>query len=157
MPAPIELGTHSLASTKSIVGISQTESLKFQGFTNIFALAGEISCMAFIDRLGRRWTMIGGMLLHMVTFLVETLLLAYFPPDTTRSGARAAQWAFIVMIWLFNYIFSATAGSLSWIIPGEVFDTRTRSKGVSISTMTSFAFNTMIVSRSHCTSSKFCH
>lgn len=30
------------------------------------------------------------------------------------------------------------------IVPAEIFDTRTRSKGVSIATMTSFAFNTMI-------------
>jgi hypothetical protein len=30
------------------------------------------------------------------------------------------------------------------IIPAEIFDTHTRSKGVSIATMSSFAFNTMI-------------
>lgn len=29
-------------------------------------------------------------------------------------------------------------------VPAEIFDTRTRSKGVAIATMTSFAFNTMI-------------
>lgn len=33
---------------------------------------------------------------------------------------------------------------LSWIIPAEVFDTKTRSKGVSLGVMVSFAFNTMI-------------
>lgn len=33
---------------------------------------------------------------------------------------------------------------MSWIIPAEVFNTATRAKGVSIATMTSFAFNTMI-------------
>ena len=34
--------------------------------------------------------------------------------------------------------------SLLRIIPAEIFDTHTRSKGVSIATMTSYAFNTMI-------------
>ena len=48
------------------------------------------------------------------------------------------------MTWLYNFSFSATCGPLSWIIPAEIFDTRTRSKGVSIATMTSFAFNTLI-------------
>lgn len=48
------------------------------------------------------------------------------------------------MTWLYNFSFSATCGPLSWIIPAEIFDTRTRSKGVSIATMVSFAFNTMI-------------
>lgn len=46
--------------------------------------------------------------------------------------------------WCYNFSFSATCGPLSWIIPAEIFDTRTRAKGVSLATMTSFAFNTMI-------------
>ena len=33
---------------------------------------------------------------------------------------------------------------ISGIVPAEVFDTKTRSKGVSIGVMVSFAFNTMI-------------
>lgn len=33
---------------------------------------------------------------------------------------------------------------MSWIIPAEIFNTATRSKGVSLATMVSFAFNTMI-------------
>lgn len=80
----------------------------------------------------------------MVTFIIATILLAKFPPGmSTNTGA---QWGFIIMTWLYNFSFSCTCGPLSWIIPSEVFDTRTRSKGVSIATMTSFAFNTMIVS-----------
>lgn len=97
--------------------------------------------MMFIDRFGRRWTLITGNLGNMVTFIIATILLAQFPPSTNNSGAH---WGFIIMTWLYNFSFSATCGPLSWIIPAEVFDTRTRSKGVSIATMTSFAFNTMI-------------
>lgn len=33
---------------------------------------------------------------------------------------------------------------MSWIIPAEIFNTTTRTKGVSLATMVSFAFNTMI-------------
>lgn len=33
---------------------------------------------------------------------------------------------------------------MSWIIPAEIFNTATRTKGVSMATMVSFAFNTMI-------------
>lgn len=50
----------------------------------------------------------------------------------------------ILSTWLYNFSFSATCGPLSWVIPAEIFDTRTRAKGVSLATMTSFAFNTMI-------------
>lgn len=48
------------------------------------------------------------------------------------------------MTWCYNFSFSATIGPLTWVICAEIFDTKTRSKGVSIATMTSFAFNTMI-------------
>jgi hypothetical protein len=33
---------------------------------------------------------------------------------------------------------------MSWIIPAEIFNTATRAKGISLATMVSFAFNTMI-------------
>lgn len=46
--------------------------------------------------------------------------------------------------WLYNISFSATCGPLSFIIPAEIFDTHTRSKGVSIAAMISFGFNTLI-------------
>jgi MFS family permease len=48
------------------------------------------------------------------------------------------------MNWVYQVSFSYSCGSLSWIIPAEIFDTKTRSKGVSIGVMVSFAFNTMI-------------
>ena len=80
----------------------------------------------------------------MVCFLIATILLAKFPPTDESVGNRSAQWAFIAFTWIYNYTFSATVGPLSWIVPAEIFDTRTRAKGVSISTMTTFAFNTMI-------------
>lgn len=86
--------------------------------------------------------MICGNIGNCVSFLIATILLARFPPGATNNGA--ASWAFIIMTWLFNFSFSATNGPLSWVIPAEVFDTRTRSKGVSIGVMVSFAFNTMI-------------
>lgn len=98
--------------------------------------------MMFIDRLGRRWPLILGNLGNMVTFIIATILLALFPPGVSTN--IGAQWGFIIMTWVYNFSFSCTCGPLSWIIPAEVFDTRTRAKGVSIATMTSFAFNTMI-------------
>ena len=125
------------------IGISTNDTLKYQAINSVIALIGEFTCMMLIDRLGRRWPLIGGNLGNMVTFIISTILLAKFPPGV--SNDRGAQWAFIIMTWVYNYCFSATCGPLSWIIPAEVFDTRTRAKGVSIATMTSFAFNTMIV------------
>jgi len=97
--------------------------------------------MVLVDRLGRRWTLIGGNLAMCGTFIISTALLAQFPPTSDNDGAH---WAFIVMTWLWTFLFGSTSGPLSWIIPAEIFDTKTRSKGVGIAAMTSFAFNTLI-------------
>ncbi|KAK4508500.1 hypothetical protein PRZ48_002239 [Zasmidium cellare] len=124
------------------IGISGSDTLKYQGISSVIAIIAQFCCILFIDYTGRRWAMIGGNLGNCVTFIIATILLAKFPPGETNN--RAASWGFIVITWIYNFSFSATNGPLSWIVPAEIFDTRTRSKGVSIATMVSFAFNTMI-------------
>lgn len=126
----------------NFTGISGQDTLKYQAINSIIALVAQFLCILLIDKFGRRRPLIGGNLGNMVTFIVATILLAKFPPG--QSTNRGAQWGFIIVTWIYNFSFSATCGPLSWIIPAEVFDTRTRSKGVSLATMTSFAFNTMI-------------
>jgi MFS family permease len=124
------------------MGIAGDETLKYQAISSCLALVAQFLCILFIDRFGRRWTLIWGNLANCVCFIIATILLAKFPPGTTQN--KAAAWGFIIMTWLYNFSFSATCGPLSWIIPAEIFDTKTRSKGVSIACMMSFAFNTMI-------------
>lgn len=119
------------------VGINGQDTLKYQAINSILALLAQASCVLFIDRVGRRWPLICGNLFNCLMFTIATILIALFP------GGEAG-WGFIVVTWLYNISFSATCGPLSWIIPAEIFDTHTRSKGVSITTMISFAFNTMI-------------
>jgi Na+/melibiose symporter-like transporter len=124
------------------MGIAGDDTLKYQAISSIIALIAQFLCILFIDHFGRRWPLILGNLGNMVTFIISTTLLAVFPPGTANNSAAA--WGFIVITWIYNFSFSATCGPLSWIIPAEIFDTKTRSKGVSIATMLSFAFNTMI-------------
>jgi sugar porter (SP) family MFS transporter len=124
------------------IGISSSDTLKYQAYNSIIALFAQFLCMMFIDYTGRRWPLILGNLGNMVTFIIATILLAVYNPQVNPN--KSAAWGFIAMTWLYNFSFSATCGPLSWIIPAEIFDTTTRAKGVSIATMTSFAFNTMI-------------
>jgi MFS family permease len=127
------------------MGISGGDALKYQAYNSIIALAAQALCMLVIDYTGRRWPLILGNLGNCITFIIATILLAKYPADIGQPNTHhSASWAFIAMTWLYNFSFSATCGPLSWIIPAEIFDTRTRAKGVSIATMTSFAFNTMI-------------
>jgi MFS family permease len=124
------------------MGIDGPEALKYQAISSILALCGQALCIAFIDRLGRRWPLILGNLTNCLMFIIATIMLAVFPPG--ENGNKGASWGFIIVTWLYNFSFSSTCGPLSWTIPAEIFDTKTRSKGVSIATMVSFAFNTMI-------------
>lgn len=125
------------------IGIAGDETLRYQAISSVLALVAQFMCILFIDKTGRRWPLICGNLANCLCFIIATILLAKFPPGSDNSNGGAA-WGFIVMTWLYNISFSATCGPLSWIIPAEIFDLKTRSKGVSIATMTSFAFNTMI-------------
>jgi sugar porter (SP) family MFS transporter len=124
------------------MGITGHEALKYQAISSVLALIAQFTCILFIDRFGRRWPLILGNLTNMVMFIIATILLAVFPPGTTEN--TTAAWGFIVVTWLYNISFSATCGPLSWIIPAEIFDTKTRTKGVALATMVSFGLNTMI-------------
>ena len=125
-----------------LIGISGSNALKYQAYNSIIALFAQWICIMVIDYTGRRWTIIIGMIFNGIFFIIATALLAHFNPQTNYN--YNASWGFIAMTWLYNFSFSWTCGPLSWIIPAEIFDTATRAKGVSIATMTSFAFNTLI-------------
>ncbi|KAF5013377.1 hypothetical protein FDECE_624 [Fusarium decemcellulare] len=125
------------------IGISGSDTLRYQAISNIFALVAQALCMGTVDYTGRRWPLILGNVGNCISFTVATCLLALFPPGEGASNT-SASWAFIVMTWMYNFCFSATCGPLSWIIPAEIFDTKTRAKGVSIATMVNTAFNAMI-------------
>ncbi|KAG5979054.1 hypothetical protein E4U55_005619 [Claviceps digitariae] len=126
------------------IGITGDETLRYQMISSVIALVAQFCCMMLIDKTGRRWPLISGNFFNGLTFIIATVLLAQFPPGSADSGGGAAGWGFIVVTWIYNFSFSSTCGPLSWIIPAEIFDMKTRSKGVSIATMASFAFNTMI-------------
>ncbi|RDW56780.1 hypothetical protein BP6252_13964 [Coleophoma cylindrospora] len=122
------------------IGINGTDTLRYQAINSVIGLLGEFLIMLFVDKVGRRTIIIWGNLAMCLTYIISTILLEQYPPSNNNTGAH---WAFVVMTWVFNFTF-ASMGSLSWIIPAEIFDTVTRSKGVAIAAMISFAFNTMI-------------
>ncbi|RPB00986.1 putative MFS sugar transporter [Choiromyces venosus 120613-1] len=124
------------------IGLSTERTLLYQAINSIIALIGQFLCILFIDYFGRRRPLILGNLGNAATFIAGMILLAIFPPGS--ANPRSAQIGSIATTWIYNFSFSATCGPLSWVIPSEVFNTATRSRGVSLATMASFAMNTMI-------------
>lgn len=125
------------------LNIGTTDSLKYQAISNVLSVLAQLCTVLFIDKIGRRWPLIIGNFINGVCFVIVTAAIASFP-KASSSAQNALGWVFIVVNWFYQVSFSFTCGSLSWIIPAEVFDTKTRSKGISIGVMASFAFNTMI-------------
>jgi hypothetical protein len=125
------------------LNIGTTDSLKYQAISNVLSVLAQLCTVLFIDRIGRRWPLIIGNLINCACFIIVTAVQASFP-NARPSVQNSLGWVFIVINWCYQVSFSFTCGSLSWIIPAEVFDTKTRSKGISIGVMVSFAFNTMI-------------
>lgn len=125
------------------VGVGTSQALLYQGISYLWGIAGQLGTVLFIDRIGRRWTLIVGNLVCSLSFIVTSAAIAKFP-HVGPSAQHSLLWAFLVFGWMFQFAFSMCCGSLSWVIPSEIFDTKTRAHGVAIGCLVSFAFNTMI-------------
>ena len=97
-----------LTPFKKQIGITGTQTLKYQAINSVIGLLGEALIMLFVDKIGRRTIIIWGNLAMCSTFVVSTILLARFPPSADNKGAH---WGFIIMTWVFNFTF-ASMGSL---------------------------------------------
>lgn len=93
------------------MGIGKEQTFQYQGISSVLALLAQMACIACIDKVGRRWAMIGGNLFNCLFFIIATIMLAMFPPGATNN--TSASWAFIAVTWLYNISFSATNGPLS--------------------------------------------
>jgi len=99
-----------------LVGIGTGQALKYQGISSALGLLGEACCMLTVDKIGRRWTLIGFNLLNMCTFIGATAIIGYYPlTGAAASVPTSAAYAFIAMTILYNFSFSWGCGPLSWV------------------------------------------
>ena len=75
-----------------LMGITGGDTLKYQAISSVLALIAQLCCIIFIDRFGRRWTLIGGNLLNCVFFIVASksylaikTVADHFYSDITRQ------------------------------------------------------------------------
>ena len=102
-----------------LVGIGTGQALKYQGISSALGLLGEACCMLTVDKIGRRWTLIGFNLLNMCTFIGATAIIGYYPlTGAAASVPTSAAYAFIAMTILYNFSFSWGCGPLSWVSNG---------------------------------------
>ena len=89
----INIGRQIFAS----IGIGPATTLGLQIGNSVIALIGEILCIIFIDKLGRRWPLITANALSSLTFVIGTCVIAIFPAGSNNQNAERA---FVSMTWL---------------------------------------------------------
>ncbi len=111
-----------------------------------------IPAILFIDRWGRRPTMLVGAFLMAVWLFINAGLLANYStkprPEqnfTSKSESMsivgAPAKAVIACTYLFVASYAPTWGPASWIYPSELYPLRVRGKAVSLCTSANWAFN----------------
>ncbi|KAF8866681.1 putative high-affinity glucose transporter [Acephala macrosclerotiorum] len=110
-----------------------------------------VPALLFVDRWGRRPTLLVGAFLMMVWLFINAGLLASYGkvpyknqfPSAAESisitGAPAK--AVIACTYLFVASFAPTWGPVSWIYPPELYPLRVRGKAVALSTSANWIFN----------------
>ncbi|WVR04202.1 hypothetical protein IAU60_001202 [Kwoniella sp. DSM 27419] len=129
------------ASVYQSVGFTANTSLLINSINNINGLLGEICCILLVDRVGRRFPLIWGNLLAGTCFAVATALAKQFYDGV---GTRGQGIGFVAVLFVYNFIFSACIGPLSWVYPVEIMNTSIRAKATALTTMAAWIANFMI-------------
>lgn len=120
------------------LGYTSTSSLFIQALYGALALFWNTVCLGVVDRIGRRKLLIPSMIGMGTALCVEATLVRYFDLQTTSN--QNALRASVAMNFVFS-VFYTSLGVISWVYPAELFTTRMRARGTSLSTLTNWASN----------------
>nr|XP_018263395.1 glucose transporter [Kwoniella dejecticola CBS 10117]OBR85553.1 glucose transporter [Kwoniella dejecticola CBS 10117] len=123
------------------VGFSAHTSLLINSLNNVNGLLGEVACVLLIDKVGRRFPLIAGNTLSGICFAIATGLARKF---ATGGGSRGEGIGFVAVLFVYNFVFSACIGPLSWIYPVEIMNTAIRAKATAMTSMAAWIANFMI-------------
>lgn len=117
----------------------------------IINVAMTVPALLWVDRWGRRPTLLVGAFLMMTWLFINAALLAVYSreplpnefPSASESMAinGAPAKALIACTYLFVASFACTWGPVSWIYPPELYPLRVRGKAVALSTSSNWIFN----------------
>ncbi|KAJ1664583.1 hypothetical protein IW140_005017 [Coemansia sp. RSA 1813] len=126
-------------------------SLLAQGVNGVINMLATIPAILFIDRWGRRWTVMAGSLGCAITYFVQAVATGATQHKTTDPDGslnlnlpKGVSYLVIVMVYLFVISFAMSWGPIGWIYPSEIFPMHIRSKANSITTASNWLFNFVI-------------
>lgn len=112
-----------------------------------------LPAIIYIDRWGRRPSLLIGSLFMMIFFFITGALQAVYGqesavPDSNITwivkNNKAASAAIVACSYLVVATFATTWGSASWCYPAEIFPSKVRAKAVSLSTATNWFWNCIL-------------
>ncbi|KAL0097141.1 general substrate transporter [Phycomyces blakesleeanus] len=117
------------------------------GILSFFATA--VSLRWFVDDWGRKPIFLSGSVLMGVSmFVIGTMFSQYTVLDTNTGKVivtnTCARGTIIAFIYIFTATFSSTYGIATFVYPAEIFNMRTRAKGLALSYSLNWVFSILI-------------
>jgi MFS family permease len=119
----------------------------------IINVAFTLPAIIYIDKWGRRPTLLVGSFLMMVLFFINGALQAvYGQPQTIPKSDitwiiednKPVSCAIVACSYLFVAAYATTWGPVSWCYPAEIFPSKVRAKAVSLTVMSNWFWNSVL-------------
>jgi sugar porter (SP) family MFS transporter len=107
-----------------------TTSLLATGVVGIVMLIATVPTVIYLDRVGRKPTLIAGALVMGACHIIIAGLSGKY--QDSWSSHKSAGWVACVFVWIFAMAFAMSFGPVAWVLCSEIFPLRARSKGLSI-------------------------
>ncbi|CAF0749174.1 unnamed protein product [Didymodactylos carnosus] len=127
-------------------GLGSTAStLLATGINGTVIILATIPAVLFIDKLGRRLTMISGACVMSLSMLIIGGVMGSYGTKLANVGVAirgdGARYTIIIFVYVFVSGFAYSWGPCGWIYPTEIFPLQMRSKGTSLTTAANWAAN----------------
>jgi SP family arabinose:H+ symporter-like MFS transporter len=120
------------------VGVGTSSALAQQVINGLALIAGTVSSMFVVDRLGRRPIM----LMAMTAMGLSLALLGVFFGNT---GSAGLGWGTVLCTLLYIYAFNFGMGGIYWVMVSEIFPTRIRGAASSLSVVFLWGGNYLVL------------
>ncbi len=119
-----------------------TTSLLATGVYGIVNTLSTLPAVFLIDRVGRRPLLMSGAVGTGISLIIVGAILAVY--GDTLPQHRAAGWAGIAFIYIYDVNFSYSFAPIGWVLPSEIFTLGNRSKAMALTTSTTWMCNFII-------------
>jgi len=127
----------------SQLGLSgNTTSLLATGVYGIVNTLSTLPALFLIDKVGRRPLLICGGLGTFASLVIVGGIIGGYGDGLVSH--KAAGWAGIAFIYIYDINFSYSFAPIGWVLPSEIFNLGNRSKAMSITTSTTWMCNFII-------------